>query len=281
MEGSKTRTSSSQNCQNGYIRTPTGIFNQSFLQIYNKICKGLQFDLFLTAGKNVRSSWFLSLFHSFCATKNSSLQSFDQIHISAPFLYLFIQPLVPENLFTNLGTLLQAQDIFVFLICFILFKKRQSNLSNLFNRIQKANPSSAEGEGAKAQWRSFLRSNQSIIVQVMISVNRFYSIILECCESNCVNTNNNCEGNQEINNIFSADTYSLQSEDLQIDFSAQLFCGQTKQTVNCSSCDTKWIQYQVCFVIKYWLRLNLVCTSSKVDIGTISVKTICRLSFIR
>jgi hypothetical protein len=58
-------------------------------------------------------------------------------------------------------------------------KIRQSNLYDLFNRVQKTNPSSAEGEGAKAQWRSFLRSNQSIIVQVMISVNflkqRFYS----------------------------------------------------------------------------------------------------------
>jgi hypothetical protein len=51
------------------------------------------------------------------------------------------------------------------------FKIRQSNLYDLFDRVQKANPSSAEGEGAKAQWRSFLRSNQSIIVQVMISVN--------------------------------------------------------------------------------------------------------------
>ena len=80
---------------------------------------------------------------------------------------------------------------------------------DLFNRVQKKNPSSAEGEGAKAQWRSFLRSNQSIIVQVMISANFFnrgfilpLTIILKCFESNCMNTNNNCEGHQVKKNFF-------------------------------------------------------------------------------
>ncbi len=87
----------------------------------------------------------------------------------------------------------------------LLYPSKISNLYDLFKRIQKANPSSAEGEGAKAQWRSFLRSNQSIIVQVMISViffkQRFYSTF----ENRTVML----WRPSSKKNIFSSDTYSF------------------------------------------------------------------------